>query len=153
MRTGFRARAATAAVAGLVCAAASLVVAGESAGQDRPARAARGVQRAYRGPGLASFRIGHRAWELGDWKTAAARMAEASERDLDQPEAQVRIPGVFHCPYVPRYYRSLALCNLRECREARRDMDDVLRLIKDAPGHLRRRYQNECQKVCPATAP
>jgi hypothetical protein len=153
MRTGLRARAARAAVAGLVCAAATVAAGGESAGQERPDRAARAVQKAYRGPGLASFRVGHRAWELRDWKTAAARMAEAIEHDLDQPEAQVRIPGVFHCPYVPRYYRSLALCNLGECREARRDMDDVLRLIKDAPGYLRKRYQNECQKVCPATAP
>jgi hypothetical protein len=150
MRTGLKARVVTGAVAGFVCGAACLALGGESTEQDRAGRAARAVQRAYRGPGLASFRVGHRAWELGDWKTAAARMAEAIERDLDQPEAQVRIPGVFHCPYVPRYYRSLALCHLGQCREARHDMDDVLRLIKDAPGYLRKRYQNECQMVCPA---
>ena len=83
----------------------------------------------------------------------AGRLAEAREADADQPEAQVRLSGVFMSPYIPKYYQSHAQCQLGQCREVRRDMDDVLRLIKDAPSYLRNRYQKDCQKACPHSAP
>ena len=108
-------------------------------------------ERSYRGPGLKAFRAGHRAWELHDWKTAIARMSQALKEDADQPEAQVRLPGVFLTPYIPKYYQSHARCQLGSCAEVRREMDEIIALIKDAPGYLKNRYTKDCQKACPAT--
>jgi len=111
------------------------------------------IQRTYRGRGLNAFRAGHRAWELSDWKTAISRMSAAQKADPDQPEALVRLPGVFMSPYIPKYYQSHAMCQLGQCTEARREMDDVLKLIKDAPSYLRNKYQKDCQKACPRGTP
>jgi hypothetical protein len=110
-------------------------------------------QRSYHGPGLRAFKVGHRAWELHDWKTAISSMSQALKADPDQPEAQVRLPGVFVSPYIPKYYQSHAQCQLGNCREARAEMDDVLKLIKDAPSYLRNRYQKDCLKACPRPTP
>jgi hypothetical protein len=108
-------------------------------------------ERTYRGPGLKAFRAGHRAWELHDWKTAISRMSQALKADADQPEAQVRLPGVFLTPYIPKYYQSHAQCQLGNCAEVRREMDEIIALIKDAPSYLKNRYTKDCQKACPAT--
>jgi hypothetical protein len=137
---------------GVVWAAAPLGSA-ETPRPDQPALSAAVVQRTYRGRGLLAFKSGHRAWELHDWKTALSNMSEALKEDPDQPEAQVRLPGVFMSPYIPKYYQSHAQCQLGQCLEARREMDDVLRLIKDAPSYLRNRYQQDCQKACPRSTP
>jgi hypothetical protein len=110
-------------------------------------------QRTYRGPGLRAFKAGHRAWELHDWKTAIDSMALALKADKDQPEAQVRLPGVFLTPYIPRYYQSHAQCQLGNCAEVRREMDEVIALLKDAPGYLKNRYTKDCLKACPASSP
>lgn len=142
---------AAAALLGLCCAAAPLgSAAGEPAAQDPPASRAAVAERMYRGPGLQAFRVGHRAWELKDWNKVLAEMAQAMQKDPDQPDAQVRLSGVFWSPYIPKYYQSLAQCQLQQCSEARRDMDEVLRLIKDAPSYLRNKYQKDCQNKCPA---
>jgi hypothetical protein len=108
-------------------------------------------ERSYRGPGLKAFRAGHRAWELHDWKTAIAKMSQAVKADADQPEAQVRLPGVFLTPYIPKYYQSHAQCQLGNCAAVRREMDEIIALIKDAPSYLRNRYTKDCLKACPAT--
>lgn len=148
------ARAAGATLLGLVWAAAPLGSAPrEPSTQELPAASPAAIQRAYRGPGLRAFKAGHHAWELHDWKTALSYMTQALKEDPDQPEAQVRLPGVFMSPYIPKYYKSHAQCQLGQCSEARREMDDVLRLIKDAPSYLRNRYQKDCQKACPRAAP
>jgi hypothetical protein len=142
---------AAAALLGVACAAAPLgSAASEPAAQDPPAPRAAVAERMYRGPGLQAFRVGHRAWELKDWNKVLSDMAQAMAQDADQPEAQVRLSGVFWTPYIPKYYQSHAQCQLRHCTEARRDMDDVLRLIKDAPSYLRNKYQKDCQNKCPA---
>lgn len=109
------------------------------------------TERTYRGPGLKAFRAGHRAWELHDWKTAISRMSQALKADADQPEAQVRLPGVFLTPYIPKYYQSHAQCQLGNCAEVRREMDEIIALIKDAPSYLKNRYTKDCLKACPAT--
>jgi hypothetical protein len=106
------------------------------------------VQRTYRGPGLRDFKAGHRAWELHDWKTALDLMSQAAKVDPDHPEAQVRLPGVFVSPYIPRFYESHAQCQLGACDDVRREMDKILMLLKDA-GYLRNRYQKDCLKACP----
>jgi hypothetical protein len=110
-------------------------------------------QRSYRGPGLRAFKAGHRAWELHDWKTAIASMAQALKADPDQPEAQVRLPGVFLTPYIPKYYQSHAQCHLGNCAEVRREMDEIIALLKDAPSYLKNRYTRDCLKACPASSP
>jgi len=108
-------------------------------------------QRTYRGPGLRAFRAGHRAWELHDWKEAISRMSQAHKADADQPEAQVRLPGVFLTPYIPKYYQSHAQCQLGNCAEVRREMDEIIALLKDAPSYLKNRYTKDCLKACPAS--
>jgi hypothetical protein len=153
MRTRLEAKAAAATLLGVVWAAAPLGSAPREPSTQEPAESPTVVQRSYRGPGLGAFKAGHRAWELHDWQTALASMAQAREADRDQPEAQVRLPGVFLSPYIPTYYQTHAQCQLGQCQEARREMDDVLRLIKDAPSYLRNRYQKDCQKACPRSAP
>jgi hypothetical protein len=107
--------------------------------------------RTYRGPGLRAFRAGHRAWELHDWKEAISRMSQALEEDADQPEAQVRLPGVFLTPYIPKYYQSHAQCQLGNCAEVRREMDEIIALLKDAPSYLKNRYTKDCLKACPVS--
>jgi len=154
MRTRLEAKVGAATLVGLVWAAAPLgSAAREPSTQELPAERPATIQRAYRGPGLRAFKAGHLAWERENWKTALSSMAKAREADADQPEAQVRLPGVFMSPYIPKYYQSHAQCQLGQCQEARREMDDVLRLIKDAPSYLRNRYQKDCQKACPRSAP
>ena len=154
MRTRLKAKVAAATLLGLVWPAAPLdSAAREPSTQEPPAESLGVIQRSYRGPGLSAFKAGHRAWELHNWKTALSSMSQALEADADQPEAQVRLPGVFMSPYIPKYYQSHAQCQLGQCQEARREMDDVLRLIKDAPSYLRNRYQKDCQKACPRSAP
>jgi hypothetical protein len=150
MRTRLEAKAAVATLLGVVWVAAPL---GGATREPSVADRTAAIQRAYRGPGLSAFLAGHHAWELSDWKTALSSMSEARAEDADQPEAQVRLPGVFMSPYIPKYYQSLAQCQLGQCDEVRHEMDDVLRLIKDAPSYLRDRYQQDCQKTCPRSAP
>lgn len=148
------AKVAAATLLGFVWAAAPLGSAtSEPSTQELPAERPAAMQRAYRGPGLSAFTVGHHAWELSDWETALSSMSEARAVDADQPEAQVRLPGVFMSPYIPKYYQSYAQCQLGQCHEFRREMDDVLRLIKDAPSYLRNRYQKDCQKACPRSGP
>jgi hypothetical protein len=151
-----RARFDTFITAGLAC--ALLLAASPSRGaetdpamQEPPASSPTVKERTYRGPGLKAFRAGHRAWELHDWKTALARMSQALKEDADQPEAQVRLPGVFLTPYIPKYFQSHAQCQLGNCAEVRREMDEIIALIKDAPSYLKNRYTKDCQKACPAT--
>ena len=150
MRTRLEAKAAAATLLGVVWAAAPL---GSATREPSIADRTAAIQRAYRGPGMSAFVTGHHAWELSDWKTALSSMSQARAADADQPEAQVRLPGVFMSPYIPKYYQSHAQCQLGQCDEVRREMDDVLRLIKDAPSYLRHRYQQDCQKACPRSAP
>jgi hypothetical protein len=142
--------------AGLVCGVLSAASPSHGAATDpalqQPAASSPTVkERSYRGPGLKAFRAGHRAWELHDWKTAIARMSQALKEDADQPEAQVRLPGVFLTPYIPKYYQSHAQCQLGNCDQVRREMDEIIALIKDAPSYLKNRYTKDCQKACPAT--
>lgn len=146
---------AAATLAGLVWAAAPPgAAAREPARPDERVRGAARAKRHYRGPGLRAFKAGHHAWELRDWETTLTRMTEALNADADQPEAQVNIGGCgWLSPYIPKYYQSLAQCKLGQCGEAKRDTDEVLKLIKDAPGYLRRRYQSDCQKACLLSAP
>jgi hypothetical protein len=152
MRTGLRAAVAAGALTGLAGGAAPLGrAAGEPSPRDQPGASAPATERIYRGPGLTAFKAGHRAWELHDWETTLARMAEAMNADRDQPEALVRIPGVFFSPYIPRYYRSYAQCQLGQCAEAQREMDEVLRLLKDSASYLRDRYTRDCEKACPVS--
>lgn len=142
------------ALLGLTCAAAPLgTSASEPTAQDPPEPRAEVTERMYTGPGREAFEAGHFAWEQGDWNRVLSEMAQAIAKDPDQPEAQVRLTGMFFTPYIPKYYQSLAHCQLRHCSEARRDMDDVLRLIKDLPGYIRRQYQKDCQNKCPAAGP
>lgn len=154
MRTRLEAKVAAATLLGVVWAAVPLGSAPREPSTQEPLAASpTAIQRAYRGPGLRDFKAGHLAWERHNWKTALSSMAQARKADVDQPEAQVRIPGVFLSPYIPKYYQTHAQCQLGHCEEARREMDDVLRLIKDAPSYLRNRYQKDCQKACPRSAP
>jgi hypothetical protein len=159
MRNGWRTNVAAGALLGLAWTAApSRVVAAEMAALQQPGgRAksgrARTNERTYRGPGFDFYTAGHLAWEQKDWKTAVAQMEQAGQADPDQPAALVRIDGAFFDPYIPKYYRSLAQCKLRLCQEARRDMDEVLALLRDAPGRLRDRYRKDCQQACSVSPP
>jgi hypothetical protein len=152
VRTRFAPPVIAAAILGCAFAAAPARGAATDPALQQPAAESPTVkQRTYRGPGLRSFRAGHRAWELHDWKTAIARMAQALKQDADQPEAQVRLPGVFLTPYIPKYYQGHANCQLGKCAEVRREMDEIIALIKDAPSYLKNRYTKDCLKACPAT--
>jgi len=52
---------------------------------------------------------------------------------------------------IPKYFQSHAQCQLGNCEQVRREMDEIIALIKDAPGYLKNRYTKDCQKACPAT--
>jgi len=156
MNKRVRARVDVLVAAGLGCgllfaAAPSRGAATDPAMQEPAASSPTVKERSYRGPGLKAFRAGHRAWELHDWKTTVARMSQALKEDADQPEAQVRLPGVFLTPYIPKYFQSHAQCQLGNCAQVRREMDEIIALIKDAPSYLKNRYTKDCQKACPAT--
>lgn len=118
--------------------------------QAQPATVAR---RWYQGPGLVAFQAGYLAWEQGDWKTTRSKMSEALKADEDQPEANVKTYGSgWISPYLPTYYLGLARCRMDHCAE---NVDEILKLIKDAGGRLAKRHQSDCQKQdrCPIATP
>jgi len=127
-----------------------------AAGQERAAPVARKASRSsarvwYRGDGLAAFRLGYRAWRLGDWQAAKSQMKEALLADpRDQPEANVRVWGAgWISPYVPSYYLCVARCRVDHCSEK---PNEILRMIKDADRKLQDEYRRACDKQveCPA---